>query len=58
MQIAQQTLAVSEYDVKRAEAAKSWTLEVTANVSHTQSSGSSTSGLGTWTYAGLVGRHV
>ena len=55
VQIAQQTLAVSEYDVKRAEAAKSWTLDATANVSHTQSSGSSTSGLGTWTYAGLVG---
>lgn len=55
VQIAQQTLAVSEYDVKRAEAAKSWTLDATANVSHTQSSGSSTSGLGTWTYAGLIG---
>ena len=55
VQIAQQTLAVSEYDVKRAEAAKSWTLDATANVSHTQSSGSSTSSVGSWTYAGLVG---
>ena len=55
VQIAQQTLAVSEYDVKRAEAAKSWTLDATANVSHTQSSGSTTTGLGTWTYSGLVG---
>ncbi len=55
VQIAQQTLAVSEYDVKRAEAAKSWTLDATANVAHTQSSGSTTTALGTWTYSGLIG---
>ena len=33
VQIAQQTLAVSECDVKRAEAAKSWTLTQPPNVS-------------------------
>ncbi len=55
VQISQQTLAVSEYDVKRAEAGKSWTLDATANIAHSQSTGSSTSGAGTWTNSGLVG---
>lgn len=55
VQIAQQTLAVSEYDIKRAQAAKSWTLDATANVSHSQATGGTTSGSGTWAYSGLVG---
>ncbi len=55
VQIAQQTLAVSEYDVKRAEAGKRWTLDATANITQGQATGSTTTGLGTWTNSGLVG---
>lgn len=55
VQIAQQTLAVSEYDVKRAEAGKSWTLDATASVSQSQATASTTTGFGTWVNSGLVG---
>lgn len=55
VRIAQQTLTVAEYDVKRAQLAKSWTLDATANVTHTNNNGGPTSAVGTWTYSGLVG---
>ena len=55
VRIALQTLAVSEYDVRRAQTGKDWTLDATANVTNSQSTGSATSGFGTWTNSGLIG---
>jgi outer membrane protein len=55
VRIALQTLAVSEYDVRRAQTGKDWTLDATANITNSQSTGSATSALGTWTNSGLIG---
>ncbi len=55
VRIALQTLAVSEYDVRRAQTGKDWTLDATANVTNSQSTGSSTTALGTWVNSGLIG---
>ncbi len=55
VRIALQTLAVSEYDVRRAQTGKDWTLDATANVTNSQSTGSATSALGTWANSGLIG---
>lgn len=55
VRIALQTLAVSEYDVRRAQTGKDWTLDATANVTNSQSTGSATSGFGTWANSGLIG---
>ncbi|TAG49678.1 MAG: channel protein TolC [Betaproteobacteria bacterium] len=52
---AQQSMAVSEFDIKRAQTGKDWTLDATANVTHGQSTGSLSSGRGSWTTSGLVG---
>ena len=55
VRIAQQTLTVSEYDVRRAQTGKDWTLDATANITNSQSTGSATSPLGTWVNSGLIG---
>ena len=55
VRIALQTLAVSEFDVRRAQTGKDWTLDATANVTNSQSTGSASSGFGTWGNSGLVG---
>lgn len=55
VRIALQTLNVSEYDVRRAQTGKDWTLDATANVSHSQSTGGTSSALGTWANSGLIG---
>lgn len=55
VRIAQQTLTVSEYDVRRAQTGKDWTLDATANITNSQSTGSATSALGTWVNSGLIG---
>ena len=55
VRIALQTLAVSEYDVRRAQTGKDWTLDGTANLTHSQSTGSASSGFGTWSNSGLIG---
>ena len=55
VRIALQTLSVSEYDVRRAQTGKDWTLDATANVSHSQSTGGTSSALGTWANSGLIG---
>ena len=55
VRIALQTLAVSEYDVRRAQTGKDWTLDATANITNSQSTGSATSGFGTWANSGLIG---
>ena len=55
VQISQQTLAVSEYDVRRAETGKDWTLDATANVAHAQNTGSTGLNRGSWSNSGLIG---
>jgi outer membrane protein len=55
VRIALQTLTVSEYDVRRAQTGKDWTLDATANITNSQSTGSATSALGTWVNSGLIG---
>ena len=55
VRIALQTLAVSEFDVRRAQTGKDWTLDATANITHSQSTGSAASGFGTWANSGLIG---
>ena len=55
VRIALQTLAVSEFDVRRAQTGKDWTLDATANVTNSQSTGSASSGFGTWGNSGLIG---
>ena len=55
VRIALQTLTVSEYDVRRAQTGKDWTLDATANVTHSQSTGSASTALGTWANNGLIG---
>ena len=55
VRIALQTLAVSEFDVRRAQTGKDWTLDATANITNSQSTGSATSGFGTWANSGLIG---
>jgi outer membrane protein len=55
VQISQQTLAVSEYDVRRAETGKDWTLDATANVAHAQNTASTALNRGSWSNSGLIG---
>jgi outer membrane protein len=52
---AQQSMTVSEFDIKRAQTGKDWTLDATANVTHGQTTGSLSSSRGTWSTSGLVG---
>lgn len=55
VRIALQTLTVSEYDVRRAQTGKDWTLDATANITNSQSTASTTTGFGTWSNTGLIG---
>lgn len=55
VRIAQQTLAIAEYDIKRAQTGKDWTLDASASVAHSQSTGSTATGIGTWSNSGVIG---
>ena len=55
VRIAQQTLTVAEYDIKRAQTGLAWTLDATASVVHSQSTGGISTGIGTWVNSGVVG---
>ena len=55
VRIAQQTLAIAEYDIKRAQTGKDWTLDASASVAHSQSTGSTATGTGTWSNSGVIG---
>ncbi len=55
VRIAQQAQTIAEYDIKRAQTGKDWTLDATATVAHSQATGSATSGVGTWTNSGVIG---
>lgn len=55
VRIAQQTQAVAEYDVKRARTGNDWTLDATASVAHSQSNGSSTTGVRSWSNSSVIG---
>ena len=55
VRIAQQTLAIAEYDIRRAQTGKDWTLDATASAAHSQSTGSAATGTGTWSNSGVIG---
>jgi len=55
VRIAQQTLAIAEYDIRRAQTGKDWTLDATASVAHSQSTGGISTGIGTWVNSGVIG---
>ena len=55
VRIAQQTLSVSEFDVRRARTGKDWTLDATASVTNSQATGGPTTGIGTWSNSGVIG---
>jgi outer membrane protein len=55
VRVAQQTQAVNEFDVKRAQTGKDWTLDATASATHGQSTGSISSGRGSFSTSGLIG---
>lgn len=55
VRIAQQALVIAEYDIKRAQTGKDWTLDATASVAHSQSTGSIATGIGTWSNSGVIG---
>lgn len=55
VRIAQQSLAISEYDVKRAQTGKDWTLDATASVAHAQNRASLSSSANGWSNTGTIG---
>ena len=55
VRIAQQTLSVSEFDVRRAQTGKDWTLDASASVANSQATGGASSGVGSWTNSGVIG---
>jgi outer membrane protein len=55
VRLAQQSQAVSEFDIKRAQTGKDWTLDATASVTHGQSTGSISSSRSSYSTSGLIG---
>ncbi len=55
VRLAQQSLSVTEFDVKRAQTGKDWTLDATASATHGQSTGSLSSSRGGFSTTGLIG---
>jgi len=55
VRIAQQNVALAEFDVKRAQTGKDWTLDATASVTHGQNRASLTSSLNGWSNSGTIG---
>jgi outer membrane protein len=55
VRIAQQTQFVNEFDIKRAQTGKDWTLDAIASVSHGQNTGSLASNRGGWSTTGVIG---
>jgi outer membrane protein len=55
VRLAQQSQAVSEFDIKRAQTGKDWTLDATASVTHGQATGNISSSRSSYSTSGLVG---
>jgi outer membrane protein len=55
VRLAQQSQAVNEFDIKRAQTGKNWTLDATASVTHGQTTGSVSSSLSSYSTSGLIG---
>ncbi|MFN3630904.1 MAG: TolC family protein, partial [Casimicrobiaceae bacterium] len=55
VRLALQSLAVSEFDVRRAQTGKDWTLDAVASATHFQNTGSAATGRGSWGTSGLIG---
>jgi outer membrane protein len=55
VRLAQQSLAITEFDIKRAQTGKDWTLDAVASATHGQNTGSLGSSRGGFSTTGLVG---
>jgi outer membrane protein len=55
VRLAQQTQFVNEFDIKRAQTGKDWTLDAVASVSHGQNTGSLAINRGGWSTTGVIG---
>ncbi len=55
VRLALQSLAVSEFDVRRAQTGKDWTLDAVASATHFQNNGSTATGRSSWGTSGLIG---
>jgi outer membrane protein len=55
VRLAQQSQAVNEFDIKRAQTGKDWTLDAVASVTHGQSTGNISSNRGSYSTSGLIG---
>jgi outer membrane protein len=55
VRLAQQSLSVTEFDVKRAQTGKDWTLDASASATHGQNTGSLGSSNGGFSTTGLIG---
>jgi outer membrane protein len=55
VRLAQQSQAVNEFDIKRAQTGKDWTLDAVASLTHGQSTGNISSSRGSYSTSGLIG---
>jgi outer membrane protein len=55
VRLALQSLAVSEFDVRRAQTGKDWTLDAVASATHFQNNGSTATSRSSWGTSGLIG---
>jgi outer membrane protein len=55
VRLAQQTLSITEFDVKRAQTGKDWTLDAVASATHGQNTGSLSSSRGGFSTTGQIG---
>lgn len=55
VRLALQSLAVSEFEVRRAQTGKDWTLDAVASATHFQNTGSTATARGSWGTSGLIG---
>jgi len=55
VRLALASLAVTEFEVRRARTGKDWTLDAVASLTHFQNTGSTASSRGSWGTSGLVG---
>ncbi len=55
VRLALQSLAISEFDVRRAQTGKDWTLDAVASATHFQNSGSTATSRSSWGTSALIG---
>ncbi len=55
VRLALQSLSVSEFEIRRAQTGKDWTLDAVASATHFQNNGSTATSRSTWGTSGLIG---